>query len=104
MANKYAHFGEPEATLDFHDELVFDRATVKRMTESFIRDAVARGLQRVRIVTGKGLHSSGPPLVGPQVRRTLEQLRREGAVARFADAKVRDGGEGAVDVVLGAAG
>lgn len=98
--NRYAGCSEPQDSLDFHDRGPLDRPAVKRLTEAFVRTARARGLRRVRIVTGKGIHSAGPPLVGPQVARTLEALRREGVVERFGEAKVFEGGAGAIDVLL----
>lgn len=98
--NKYSHFQQPEATLDFHDLGVLDGATVKRMTSEFVADAQARGLCRVRLITGKGRHSKGDPLVKPQVQRTLEELRRAGVIESFADARIDQGGAGAVDAVV----
>lgn len=98
--DKYRHLQEPEAEFDFHDRGVLDGAKVKQMTEEFVRASVRQGLRRVRIVTGKGRRSQGAPLVGPQVRRTLTALQREGIVLRFTDSRVGEGGEGAVDVVL----
>ena len=98
--NKYAHFQQPEAELDFHDRGILDGSTVKRMTEAFVEECRKKGLRRVRIITGKGKGSQGAPLVGPQVRRTLEALRRADIVTTFGDAKVTEGGHGAVDVML----
>lgn len=98
--NKYRHLQEPQATLDFHDEGVLDGSAVKRATESFIAECLGRGFERVRLITGKGRHSKGRPVVGPQVRRTLEALEAAGKVVSFGDAKVGEGGAGAVDVVL----
>jgi DNA-nicking Smr family endonuclease len=98
--NRYAGLNEPQDSLDFHDRGRLDAQGVKRLTEAFVRAAHARGHRLVRIVTGKGIHSGGPPLVGPQVARTLEALRREGIVERFAQAKVFEGDAGAVDVHL----
>ena len=98
--NKYRHLQEPQATLDFHDEGVLDSAAVKRRTEAFIADCRRRGLERVRLITGKGRHSKGRPVVGPQVRRTLKALEAKGVIVSFGDAKVTEGGAGAVDVVL----
>ena len=98
--NKYAHLQRPEATFDFHDRGILRGADVKRMTEDFVQKSRAKGLRRIRIITGKGRGSTGEPLVGPQVRRTLEALRRTGVVESSAEAKVTEGGSGAVDIVL----
>ena len=98
--NKYEHFHKPQAEFDFHDRGILDGSTVKRMTEEFVEQCRKDGLLRLRIITGKGRGSQGAPLVGPQVRRTLDALRRAGIVATFSDAKVTEGGHGAVDVEL----
>ena len=98
--NKYSHLQDPDDSFDFHDRGILDGSQVKQLTEEFVADARRRGLRRVRLVTGRGVHSAGDPVVGPQVRRTLEALRKVGIVERFGDAKVFEGGEGAVDVIL----
>jgi DNA-nicking Smr family endonuclease len=98
--NKYDGLRRPQAVFDFHDRGRLDGATVKRWTEDFVRRSRAAGLKRVRIVTGRGRHSAGPPLVGPQVRRTLRALQEAGEVESFGDAKIGEGAEGAVDVEL----
>lgn len=95
LVNRYRHLGEPQDTLDFHERDRLSGADVKRETLRFVRDARKRGLDRVRIVTGKGLHSAGRPVVRPQVQRTLRDLEREGLVTSFRPEKVGRGDEGA---------
>lgn len=108
MANKYESLRQPQAVLDFHQvegpkgpEL--DGQTVKRRTEDFVARARKRGLERIRIITGKGLHSRGKTLVGPQVRRTLDGLQRAGSIVSWTEARENEGGAGALDVRLVAA-
>lgn len=108
MANKYESLRQAQAVLDFHEVSgasgpQLDGQTVKRTTERFVADCVHRGLRRVRIVTGKGIHSRGRALVGPQVRRTLEELRRVGTIEAWSEAREDEGGAGALDVRLVAA-
>lgn len=98
--NKYAHLGEPEDVLDFHDSGRVTSADVNRQTLAFVRDAAQRGLERVRIVTGKGRHSAGKPVVKPQVERTLRRLEQDGAITSFRTEKVGAGGDGAFFVKL----
>lgn len=98
--NRYENFGKPQDVLDFHGRGRVEGATVKRDTIEFIRSARARGLDRVRIVTGKGVHSRGAPLVRPQVDRTLKQLEKAGDVASYRSEKVGSGGDGAFFVRL----
>lgn len=98
--NKYAHFNRPDAVLDFHELGPVDGSEVNRVCERFLRDSAKANMRMVRIITGKGVHSRGAPLVAPQVRRTVERLRKEGLVADYAPAKVFEGGDGALDVRL----
>jgi DNA-nicking Smr family endonuclease len=98
--NRYSQFGEPQAVLDFHGLGRVSGADVKRETIAFVRDAYEQGLERVRIVTGKGLHSAGRPVVRPQVERTLRSLESEGLVASYRPEKVQRGGDGALFVRL----
>ena len=98
--NRYSHLGEPQDTLDFHEHERLKGADVKRETLRFVRAACERGLDRVRIVTGKGLHSAGRPVVRPQVERTLRVLEKEGLVESYRSEKVGRGDEGALFVRL----
>lgn len=100
MANRYAHLGEPEDELDFHGLGPLQGKEIKRRTVDFVRAAGKRGLQRVRIVTGKGLHSAGKPVVRPQVERTLRSLEAEGVVRAFRSERQDRGGDGAFLVHL----
>ena len=71
------------------------------MTEEFVASCRGEGLERIRIITGKGVHSkSGRPVVKPQVQRTLDGLARSGDIASWSMAKITEGGEGAIDVRL----
>ncbi len=100
MPNRYAAFGSPDATLDFHGRPGLTAGAVKREVEAFVRAAHRRGDRRLRIVTGKGLHSKAAPIVAPQARRTLEALRREGLVRTFCTESLVGGGDGALRVDL----
>ena len=100
MANRYAHLGEPDDELDFHGLGSMGGAEIKRRTIDFVQGAARRGCGRVRIVTGKGLHSAGAPKVRPQVERTLKALEAEGVVASYRPERVDRGGDGAFLVVL----
>lgn len=83
----------PGRRLDLHG---FTRrsavAEVRRLVES------ARGAYRcVAIVHGRGIHSSGKPVVKADVRALL---REHPAVLAYTDAPRDDGGSGAVYVLL----
>lgn len=98
--NRYADLREPEDELDFHGTGPIARSEIKRRTIEFVEDARNRGLARVRIVTGKGLHSARGPVVRPQVLRTLQALERDGMICDFRDENVGRGDTGAFFVTL----
>ena len=64
----------------------------------FIRDAAKRGLRCVRVIHGKGLGSTNKePVLKGKVRAWLSQ---KSEVMAFVEARERDGGAGAVVVLL----
>lgn len=98
--NRYAHLNEPDAVLDFHGQGALSGQEIKARTIAFIEQARAAGHARVRIVTGKGLHSRSGPVAKPQVMRTLEALEAEGRVRSFQEEALGGGGAGALRVDL----
>ncbi|MCR5172788.1 MAG: Smr/MutS family protein [Treponema sp.] len=66
----------PEARIDLHGN-TRDEAWAR--LESFVNDAVKRGLKKIEIVHGKGIHSTGSdPVLGPMVRTFIEQNKHLG--------------------------
>jgi DNA-nicking Smr family endonuclease len=98
--NRHAHHGEPQDVLDFHADGPWKSVEVHRRTLDFVRAAAGRGLERVRIVTGRGRHSRGAPVVRPQVERTLRRLEAQGVVRSFRPERLDRGGDGAYFVRL----
>jgi len=98
--NRYGHLNEPQAVLDFHDQGSLSGQAIQQRTRAFIEDAVSAGHARVRIITGKGLHSRGEPRARPQVLRTLGRLEGEGLIRAFQAETLQAGGEGALRVDL----
>ena len=98
--NRYGHLNEPQAVLDFHDRGGLSGQVIQQETRAFIEAAVSAGHARVRIITGKGLHSRGEPRAKPQVLRTLGKLEREGLIRAFHAETLQAGGEGALRVDL----
>lgn len=98
--NRYAQANQPDATLDFHQRPGLTSKDVHHCVLEFVRAQLAKGARRLRIVTGKGLHSAGDPLVRPQVERSLRRLEKEGAVRHWVSEPLDAGGQGALRVDL----
>lgn len=84
-----------EAEIDLHGMRL---AEARVQLREFLLAALARRLQCLRIVHGKGLRSGQR---GPVIRTTVhELLRRARPVLAFTSAAMRDGGTGATLVLL----
>ncbi|MCE2714562.1 MAG: Smr/MutS family protein, partial [Acidibacter sp.] len=84
-----------EAELDLHGLIV---AEAKRELRDFLARCIARQQRCVRIIHGKGL-GSGPR--GPVLKQAVNViLRRTENVVAFCSANQRDGGTGAIYVLL----
>jgi len=89
---------KPQAVLDLHG---LSSAEAEEALDRFIRDSRARGLLKVLIVHGKGLHSPVEPVLGRVVRSYLEKCPFTGAFGR---AGREEGGRGASWVLIRGAG
>lgn len=86
----------PEATIDLHG-LHQDEAELR--LNSFITECKQKGLKKVLIVHGKGIHTSGTdPVLGTLVQKFIERDKRCGASGH--PKNKADGGTGATWVVL----
>jgi len=84
-----------EAILDLHGE---NSADASEKLRQFIHQSQLSGKQAVRVVHGKGYGSVGrQPVLKSMVNQVLRQSL---SVLAFCSAKERDGGTGAVDVLL----
>lgn len=89
--NKYLQTAQAE--IDLHG---LTRKEAHDSLEIFLRNARDNKLKIVRVITGKGLHSeNGQSILSGYVKNLLE---KEGL--KFSDAKLYDGGSGAIDVQL----
>ena len=86
---------KPEAELDLHG-MTTDEAAAKVLF--FLQDAIFQGLSTVLLITGKGLHSEG----GPVLRSAIESLlsKKNEQVVEWSVAPRRYGGAGALVVFL----
>ncbi len=72
--------GTPGAELDLHGCHV--REALVRV-EAFLETAALQGLDAVRIIVGKGLHSQGSAVLPDAVEGKIVELKRRGRVATF---------------------
>jgi DNA-nicking Smr family endonuclease len=73
--------GKPRAELDLHGCHVHE-ALVR--VEAFIETSALQGIDAVRIIVGKGLHSQGNAVLPDAVEEKIVELKRQGRVATFA--------------------
>jgi len=87
--NKYAQ--EPSEIIDLHGY------TTLEAEEVLLQLRNVGEMKHVRIIVGKGTHGTGVPILGDHVRAYLASHR-----IRYRQAKLRDGGAGALEVFFGA--
>ncbi len=88
--NKYAQIIEDE--LDLHGCYQED---AKNLVYEFLDNARNNKFKRIRIITGKGLHSDGE---GVLKELTQDILRAQNL--NFQDAKINEGGSGAINIKI----
>lgn len=87
---------QPEARLDLHG---LHQAEAEEALNRFITDCKNRGLRKIIIIHGKGIHTSGTdPVLGELVRRFIEHDKRCGASGH--PKQKSEGGTGATWVIL----
>lgn len=85
--NKYERI--PEYVLDLHRHT---KAEAEVALKQVVKEA---RYEHIRIITGKGLHSSNGPVIKNFVRSYLQNKN-----IKFSQSKIADGGEGAYEVFL----
>jgi DNA-nicking Smr family endonuclease len=87
-----------QAHLDLHGLSILD---ARGQFEKFIRNCLFQALGCVRIVHGRGQHSfDGHPLLKEHLQRWLCSRRMSRHIVAFTSARLRDGGGGALYVLL----
>ncbi|MCK5413011.1 MAG: Smr/MutS family protein [Candidatus Pacebacteria bacterium] len=89
--NKYIQTVQDE--IDLHG-LTKDEAREEVL--SFVDEARMKNYNRIRIITGKGLHSEN----GRGVLRGFVQSLLEKQNLKYSDAKIDEGGSGAIEIDL----
>lgn len=87
----------PQEELDLHGLTAVE---AEKAIHRFIAGCRKLRLATLRIITGKGLHSPGPPVLPPVAEATLATLQEQKQVAAFRWEKKRQGRGGAVIVYL----
>ncbi|HOX48010.1 MAG TPA: Smr/MutS family protein [Spirochaetia bacterium] len=85
---------KPQARLDLHGMRALE---AEAALASFLEASSRAGLEKVLVVTGKGMHSQGEPVLGKTARRVLESSPFAG---RFGQADPSEGGSGALWVIV----
>jgi len=89
--NKYLQAAQSE--IDLHG---LTREEARDTLENFLENAKNNKYSRVRIITGKGLHSeNGYSVLNGYIKNILEKKG-----LKYSDAKICDGGCGAIDARL----
>jgi DNA-nicking Smr family endonuclease len=84
---------DPEKELDLHG---CDMLNAEMKTEQFISEAINNNQSKIRIITGKGLHSEyGYSVLRIIVEKILKKLDLD-----YKDAGIWNGGSGAIDIKL----
>lgn len=82
-----------EAELDLH---MMTRDEARKEVTAFLEEAEMHGLRKIRIITGKGLHSEGGTgILNSYVKGLLDRGGYE-----YQNARYDEGGEGAIEVLL----
>lgn len=89
--NKYAI--HPGAELDLHGLTLLE---AEEEVSAFVAESRNKGLARVRIITGRGIHS----LDGRAVLKLGIETFLKHKGYKFREAKINEGGEGALEVSL----
>ncbi|MDR0909595.1 MAG: Smr/MutS family protein [Spirochaetaceae bacterium] len=83
-----------QAEIDLHG---LKAAEAERALNAFFDNSLRRGLEKIRIIHGKGNHSKGESVLAELVKTFLEQNPHAG---RSGHEKAADGGSGATWVIL----
>jgi DNA-nicking Smr family endonuclease len=85
---------KPEARIDLHG---MTQLEAEAALSAFLEAASRRGYEKILVITGKGIHSQGEPILGKAARRVLEASPWAG---RFGTADASEGGGGALWVLI----
>lgn len=82
--NKYAHLTEPQAEFDFHGlDLFLGKEGICDLTRVKLAEFRKNGKTVVRLIVGKGLHSSNGAVVKPLVLDLLHEMKLNGEIRDY---------------------
>lgn len=70
----------PEREIDLHG---FTQEEAEKLVENNVRAMKARKIFKIRIITGKGLHSKTTPVLRDAINLLLRQLKKEGCCSKI---------------------
>lgn len=70
----------PDKTIDLHG---MTKEEALRVVDITVRDMKARGILKLRIITGKGKHSEVAPVIPDAINDLLLQLKKSGIISRI---------------------
>lgn len=86
----------PEARIDLHG---MRQDEARERLNLFVSECISRGIKKIMIIHGKGIHTTGTdPVLGELVRKFIEQDKRCGMSGH--PKSKQDGGTGATWVIL----
>ena len=97
LKQRLQNYPPPQEELDLHGLTSLE---AEQAIHRFIAGCRELRLATLRIITGKGLHSPGPPVLPPVAEATLVTMKEEKRVAGFRWEKRRQGRGGALIVYL----
>ena len=74
------HYPAPQDECDLHG---CTARQAEARAEAFVQDARLRRLLTVRLIVGKGLHSSGPAVLPEVIERLLSDLKQHNRIAAY---------------------
>jgi len=91
MSHQNKYLEKIEAEIDLHG---LTKEEAKMALENFLSEAKKNKYKKIRIITGKGLHSqSGQGILNQYIRKAIENKG-----LKYSDAKLCEGGSGAIDI------
>ncbi|MBU1203021.1 Smr/MutS family protein [Patescibacteria group bacterium] len=97
MSNKYQHFNNAQAELDFHNRGPMTNQQIVDLADKFIHQSASEGCRTIAIITGVGIHSKNGPVIKPLIE---DLLRSHPLVLSFAEGKFAQGGQGMFKIKL----